>query len=250
MQLENKIMLVTGGASGIGQAAALRCSREGAKVVIMDIDETKGVETEAKIRLDENECLFIKSDVRNEKDWIRVMEMIENKYNRLDLLFNNAGTNLVKAITETSEKEFDSIINLNLKGVFLGMKHAIPLMIKGGGGNIVNNASIFGLVANPGMPVYSASKAGIIALTRQVALDYASKNIRVNCICPGSTLTPRLERYLEQGIVTSEGSLGPVPMARWAKPDEIASVVLFLLSDEASYMTGSATVVDGGWTAH
>lgn len=250
MRLKDKVMVVTGGGQGIGQAAALRCSQEGAKVVIMDIAESGGTETERLIREHGGESVFINADVTREVDWKRVMGVIEKRYGRLDILFNNAGTNLVKPTTEILEEEFDRIINLNLKSVFLGAKHAIPLMIKGGGGSIVNNASIFGLVANPKMSIYCASKGGVIALTRQLALDYARENIRVNCICPGPTLTPRLKRYVEQGIVTSEESLSPVPMARWGKPEEIAATVLFLASDESSYMTGSALVVDGGQVAH
>lgn len=250
MRLKNKIMIVTGGGQGIGQAAALRCSREGAKVVIMDIAEPGGTETERLILEHGGEGVFINADVTREVDWERVMDVVEKRYERLDILFNNAGTNMVKPTTEILEEEFDRIINLNLKSVFLGAKHAIPLMIKGGGGSIVNNASIFGLVGSPRMSIYCASKGGVIALTRQLALDYAGDNIRVNCICPGPTLTPRLKRYVEQGTVTSEESLGPVPMARWGKPEEIAATVLFLASDESSYMTGSALVVDGGQVAH
>lgn len=250
MRLKDKIMLVTGGSSGIGQATALRCAQEGARVVVMDIAEEKGADTVQMIREHKGEGLFIKGDVTRESDWKKVIGAVEKQYRRLDILFNNAGTNMVKPITEISEEEFDSIIGLNLKSVFLGIKHAIPLLLKGGGGNIINNASISGLIANPNRPLYCSSKAAVIALTRQVALDYARENIRVNCICPGPTLTPLFNRDHEQGIVTAEQSVGPVPMGRAAKPEEIAAAVLFLASDEASYMTGSVMVVDGGKTVH
>ena len=250
MRLKDKVMLVTGGTAGIGQATALRCAREGAKVVVMGTTESKGIKTVRMIQEHNGEGLFIRGDVTREMDWENIISAIEKQYRRLDILFNNAGTNMVKPITEISEGEFDAIIGINLKGVFLGVKHAIPLMIKGGGGNIINNSSVAGLIASPNRSLYCASKAGVIALTRQLALDYARENIRVNCICPGPTLTPAFMRDQEQGIITAEQSVGTVPMGRAAKPEEIAAAVLFLASDEASYITGSVLVVDGGKTVH
>lgn len=243
-------MVVTGGGSGIGRAAALRCAREGARVVIVDIVETGGLETEKALREQDGEGFFLCADVTKEPDWRRLMGAVEARYGRLDVLFNNAGSNLSKPVTDFSEEEWDGLLDLNLKGVFFGAKHAIPLMLRAGGGSIINTASTFGLIAFPRMPAYCASKGGVVALTRQLALDYARQNIRVNCICPGPTLTPRIQRYLERGDVAAADILNGVPLGRFAEPEEIAAAVLFLASDEASYITGTALVVDGGQTAH
>ncbi len=250
MRLKDKVMLVTGGGSGIGQAAALRCAQEGAKIVVMDIAKEGGLETERLLKEQGEGHFFIQGDVTKEADWRQVVGLLEERHGRLDILFNNAGNNLIKPVTEVTEEEWDGLLNLNLKGVFLGVKYAIPLMLKGNKGSIVNHASTLGLIGLPNMPVYAASKGGVIAFTRQLALDYAKKNIRVNCICPGPTLTPRLRRYIEQGLTPPERLVRDVPMGRFAQPEEIAAAVLFLASDEASFITGVALVIDGGQTAH
>jgi len=250
MRLKDKVLVVTGGGSGIGQAAALLCAREGARVVIMDIAEAGGVETEKALKEQGSDGFFLQADVTKAEDWRRTMDAVVGRYGRLDALFSNAGSNLAKPVTDFTEEEWDGLVDLNLKGVFLGAKHAIPLMLKAGGGSIINTASTFGLIAFPKMPAYCASKGGVIALTRQLALDYAREGIRVNCICPGPTLTPRIKRYLDSGMARADEILSGVPMGRFAQPEEIAATVLFLASDEASYVTGSALVVDGGQTMH
>jgi NAD(P)-dependent dehydrogenase (short-subunit alcohol dehydrogenase family) len=250
MRLKKKIAIVTGGSMGIGQATAARFAQEGAKVVIVDIAESEGRETERMLQQYDPECLFIPGDVTRESDWQSVMKTVEKKYGHLDILFNNAGTNLIKPAPEIMEEEWDAIITLNLKGVFWGAKHSVSTMVKAGGGSIINTASTTAFIALPKMSVYSASKGGVLALTRQLAADYAHFNIRVNCICPGVTLTPLVQREMDLGLVTAEALIHGVPMGRFAKPSEIAAAVLFLASDDASYVTGTALVVDGGRTTH
>jgi NAD(P)-dependent dehydrogenase (short-subunit alcohol dehydrogenase family) len=214
MRLKDKVMVVTGGGSGIGQAAALRCAQAGAKIVVMDIAEEGGLETERMLQGQGEGHLFIQGDV-----------------------------------TKITEGEWDSLLNLNLKETFLGAKHAIPLMLKGNWGSIVNHASTLGLIRLPNMPAYSASKGGVFSFTRQLAPDYAKQSIRVNCICPGPTLTPRPRRYVEQGLTPPKRLLKDVPIGRFAQPEKIAAAVLFLASDEASFITGAALVIDGAQTA-
>jgi NAD(P)-dependent dehydrogenase (short-subunit alcohol dehydrogenase family) len=250
MRLKNKIAIVTGGSMGIGQATAARFAQEGAKVIIVDIAQNEGRETERMLRQYDPECLFIPGDVTRESDWQNVMNTVERNYGHLDILFNNAGTNLIKPATEIKEEEWDRIITLNLKGVFFGMKHSVSMMVKAGGGSIINTASTTAFIALPKMSVYTASKGGILALTRQLAADYAQLNIRVNCVCPGVTLTPLVQREMDLGLVTAEALIHGVPMGRFAKPSEIAAAVLFLASDDASYVTGTALIVDGGRTVH
>lgn len=250
MRLRNKMAIVTGGSMGIGKATATRFAQEGAKVVVFDIAESEGRETERELRQYEPGCLFIPGDVTKETDWQNVMRTVEKNDGHLDILFNNAGTNLIKPATEIKEEEWDRIITINLKGIFLGAKHCVRLMLKAGGGSIINTASTAAWVAHPRMTVYSATKGGIVALTRQLAWDYAPHNIRVNCVCPGVTLTPLVQREMDLGLVTAEGLTHGVPMGRFAKPSEIAAGVLFLASDDASYVTGTALVVDGGRSVH
>jgi NAD(P)-dependent dehydrogenase (short-subunit alcohol dehydrogenase family) len=250
MRLSQKVMMITGGGTGIGQATALRCAREGAQIVVMDVSPEGVRETERLLAAEGEGHLSLQGDVARDEDWKKAIRYVMDRYGRLNVLFNNAGTNLVKPLTETTEEDWARILDLNLKGTFLGVKHVLPIMVSAHGGAIVNHASALGLVGFPNTPVYAASKGGIIALTRQLAVDYARENIRVNCLCTGPTLTPRLRRYVETGLMSSESILKDVPMGRFAEPGEIAAAVLFLASEEASFITGTALVIDGGLTAH
>jgi len=250
MRLRQKVMVITGGGAGIGQATAVRCAREGAKILVMDVADEGLRETERMLMEEGSGHLCVQADVTRDSDWKRVIDLAVERHGRLDVLFNNAGTNLVKPVTETTEEEWERILGLNLKGTFLGVKHALPMMVEGHGGSIINHASALGLVSFPNTPAYAASKGGIIAFTRQVAVDYARDNIRVNSLCTGPTLTARLRRYAETGLMRTETVLKDIPMGRYALPEEIAAAVLFLASDEASYITGTALVIDGGLTAH
>lgn len=249
MRLDGKVAVVTGGGSGIGRATAIRCAREGARVILTDIVEAAGRETEALIRKEDGDGRFVPGDVTSASDWQRITHRIETDHGRLDILFNNAGRNLIKDITEVEDEEWDALLDLNLKGVFLGCKYSLPLMVKSGAGSVINTASTLGLLALPKMPAYAASKGGVIALTRQLAVDYARHGIRINCICPGPVLTPRIQRYVESGTIDVEGLIRGVPMGRLGQPEEIAAVVAFLASEDASFITGTAICVDGGQTA-
>lgn len=246
MRLKDKVAIITGGASGIGKATALLFLKEGARGVIVDVDVEAGKETE---RASGEALRFLEADVASEAEWKRIVEFARKEFGRLDILFGNAGTNLLKPVTDFTLEEWERLLSLNLRGVFLGIKHCIPFMLEGGGGSIINTASSFGLIGSPRTPAYSASKGGVIALTRQVAVDYARQGIRANSICPGPTLTPRIQRYVDQGSISIREMEAMVPMGRMARPEEIAHLVLFLASDEASYVTGAAIPVDGGQTA-
>lgn len=250
MRLKDKVAIVTGARSGIGLVTALRFASEGAKVVVADVRDASEEVREMIER--GGEGVFVQVDVSSEAQVKILMERTLAAYGRLDVLVNNAGIELAKKVTDTSEAEWDRLMNVNLKGVFLCSKATIPVMQRGGGGVIVNVASELGLVGGSEIAAYCASKGGVVQLTKAMAIDHAADRIRVNCVCPGPVSTPLLEAIIE-------GSSNPeeerrrieekTPLKRLGQPDEIANVILFLASDESSYMTGSVVLVDGGWTA-
>jgi len=244
MKLENKVALITGAASGIGRASALLFAQEGAKVMAVDIDLRGGMETVEMIKSMGGEAIFILADVSKASDMEKAIKSCVERYDKLDILFNNAGVAQDCSIVDMSEDEWDRVINVNLKGVFLGSKYAIPQMIKQGGGVIINTASTLGLAAEPNCAAYCASKGGVIALTKALAVECAPFNIRVNCICPGPIATPMILKEPQQQIDVSY-----VPLKRLGKPEEIAHAALFLASSESTYVTGAALIVDGGTTA-
>jgi len=246
-KLDGKVALITGAASGIGRATALLFAKEGAKVAVADYVPAGGQETVRMIEEAGGEAIFIEADVSKAADVERMVKKTVNKYGRIDILYNNAGIMGRYIFTaDTPEKEWDNIISINLKGVFLGSKYAIPVMLNQGEGVIINTASTAGMMGLPGLPAYCASKAGVIQLTKTMALEYADQNIRVNCICPGGILTP-----MSQPPDQAE-ALPPFrqsqPMRRMGQPEEVARAALYLASDDSSFVTGAALVVDGGWT--
>lgn len=250
-ELDDKVALITGAGSGIGRAIAVLFSKEGAKVAVVDINEEDGRETVGLIKKEGGDALFIRGDVSGAASVKKAVENVVEKYGKLHVLVNNAGIECTGSVTELSEESWDRVISINLKGTFLCSKYCAPRIAQSGGGTIINVASVLGLIGSKGEAAYCASKGGIISLTRAMALDFAGEGIRVNCICPGSVLTPTFKR-----VMTANGAyessfaknLEKIPLRRVAEPNEIAHAALYLASNESSYMTGSALVIDGGWS--
>ena len=252
MRLKDKVVLITGAASGIGRATALRFGREGASVVAVDIQQAENENTVSCISAEGGRATAVSADVTDSESVGRMVKVAVDTYGRLDILFNNAGTSMRGTILEIDEAIFDRLFAVNVKGVFLGCRAAIPVMKAQGGGVILNTASQLGLVGIESSVAYPATKGAVIQMTRCMALDHASDGIRVNCICPGPIDTPLTRRNREQTgdpEAALKDRLQRIPLARIGTPEEIAAVATFLCSDEASYITGAAIVADGGWTA-
>jgi NAD(P)-dependent dehydrogenase (short-subunit alcohol dehydrogenase family) len=252
MRLQNKVALITGGTSGIGEAVASLFAREGAKVAIAGRDEPRGHGVTARILESGGEAIFLRTDVRHAAECKRAVDATLRSFGRLDVLFNNAGVFFPQTALECSEEEWDLQIDINLKGTFLMSKYALEPMIAQGGGIIVNNSSGWGLVGGDRAVAYCASKGGVVLLTKAMAIDHGRQGIRVNCICPGDVDTPMLpEDARRRGLEWKTYLAGCEnrPMGRIGTPDEIARAVLFLASDDSSFMTGATLVVDGGGTA-
>ncbi|QEE48522.1 SDR family oxidoreductase [Flavobacterium alkalisoli] len=246
--LNNKVAVVSGGGSGIGRAIAETYAQEGAKVVIADINEAHGEETVNHIKKAGGEAFFIKADSSKAEDNKKLVEAIVSKYGRLDIACNNAGIGGPAAPTgEYDIDAWDKVIGLNLSGVFYACRYQIEQMMKNGGGSIVNIASIHGTVAAPNSPAYTASKHGVVGLTKNIAAEYGQKNIRCNAVGPGYIETPLLTDHLNKEMM--EAVAAKSTMNRLGTPQEIADLVTFLSSDKSSFTTGSYIIADGGYTA-
>jgi NAD(P)-dependent dehydrogenase (short-subunit alcohol dehydrogenase family) len=249
VSLKDKVAIITGAASGIGLAAARRFVAEGAKVVVADVQDAS--HEVGEMTKQGGEAIFLQVDVSSEAQVDRLIERTVAAYGRLDVLVNCAGVELSKKITDTSEAEWDRLMSVNLKGVFLCSKAAIPVMQRNGG-VIVNVASELGLVGGSEIAAYCASKGGVVQLTKAMAVDHAGDGIRVNCVCPGPVSTPLLEAIIRASS-DPEGERRRIAektlLKRLGRPEEIANVILFLASEESSYLTGSVVAADGGWTA-
>jgi NAD(P)-dependent dehydrogenase (short-subunit alcohol dehydrogenase family) len=243
--LRDKIVFITGGSSGIGKAAALEFAKHGACVALADIDVAGGENTARHLKKIGTETIFIPTDVSKESDVGRALEAVIAKFGRLNIAFNNAGITHKGGLEQCSEEDWDKVVNTNLKGVWLCMKHEVPHMLRQGGGVIVNTASTYGLVGAPGVSAYVASKHGVIGLTKAAAVEYGRKNIRVNAVCPSATRTPMLQLDGDMEGMWAERH----PLGRVAMPGEIAQAVVWLCSDAASFVTGLALPVDGGYLA-
>ena len=248
MRLENKVALISGGARGIGAAAAKLFVSEGAKVVIGDVLEEEGRKTEAEINETGGECLFIKLDVTSEANWQQAIAATIARFGKLDVLLNNAGIFRTQPVEKTSSEEWDQVMDINGKGVFLGSKHAIPEMRKAGGGSIINLSSAAGLVGSQDASVYNASKGAVRLLTKSTAVQYAKDGIRANSIHPG-TVESMMTAHLLATEANRQDRMNRTPLGRLGQPEDVAYGALYLASDESSFVTGSELVIDGGRTA-
>ena len=250
MRLKNKIALITGAAQGLGAAIARRFSQEGASVVICDLNAEAGAITVAAIEAAGGTAVFQHLDVSNEQDWIQAMAAVNARFGRLDVLVNNAGINIREPIEEMAAANLDTMLAINVKGPFLGIKHAIPLLRRSGGGSIINMSSICGLVGHKyTTEAYTVTKGAVTLLTKTVGVRYARDNIRCNSIHPSTVDTP-LVQILFQDPKKKEERLGEVPLGRLATDLDVANAALYLASDEAAFLNGIALPVDGGLTAY
>ncbi len=249
-QLDGKVALITGAGSGIGRASALAFAREGARVAVADIVVEGGEETVRMVKEAGGEAFFIKVDVANAADVEAMVNTVVDTYGCIDCAYNNAGIEGRLASTdEYPEDVFDKVIDINLTGVWLCMKYELPHMLKQGSGAIVNTASGAGLIGVAGMSAYVASKHGVVGLTKTAALEYAKSGIRVNAVCPGLIQTPMVERLTAEQPQLGEALVAAEPVGRTGKPEEIAESVVWMCSDAASFVTGHAMSVDGGYVA-
>jgi len=252
MKLKDKVAIITGGSLGLGEATALLFAKEGAKVVITGRKEKTLKLTAEKAKKEGQELEYLVSDVSKEEDCKIAVEHTINKYGRIDILFNNAGVLYVATTHETPTDKWEETFDINVKGTYFMSKYTIPQMLKQGKGTIVNNSSVLGIKAIPGVAAYNASKGAITQLTRSMALEYANKGIRVNAICPGTIVTPMVEGFLNNAPdrkAVEDFLHFMQPVGRFGKPEEIAHAVLFLCDDNVEFMNGAMLSVDGCWSA-
>ena len=246
---KGKVAFVTGAGSGIGRAAALAFAREGASVVVADVAEQSNQETARMIEELGARALPVRCDVTQTEDVKAALEKAVEAFGQLDFAFNNAGSEQpIAATADLTEQEWNRIVDINLRGVFLCMKYEIPLMLRNGGGVIVNTSSGAGVKGFKGQAAYAAAKHGVIGLTKSAALDYASQNIRINAVCPGIIETSMMQRFTGGTFEGRERVIAQEPVGRMGKPDEIAAAVIWLCSEPAAFMIGHAMVIDGGQT--
>lgn len=248
--MEGKVAVVTGAGSGIGRESALAFARAGAKVVVSDVVVEGGEETVEMIKNEGGEAIFVKCDVAQEADVKAMIAKTIETYGKLDYAHNNAGIEgMAGPCAECTEENWDRTLGINLKGVWWCCKYEIPEMLKNGGGAIVNTSSVAGLVGFPGIPAYTASKHAVAGLTKSIALDYAKENIRCNAVCPGVIHTPMVDRFAGGTQEGLDAMAAMQPVGRLGQPSEIADAVVYLCSDQATFVTGIAMPVDGAFVA-
>ncbi len=248
-KLTGKVAFITGGTSGIGRQAAITLAKAGAKVVVTGRREAEGAETVRLVEESGGEALFVRTDVKNEADIKGAVEQTVERYGRLDIALNNAGVETAGPIPEVSEETYRNTFDINVWGVLASLKYEVPAMLKNGGGSIINVSSVAGQVGMPGVSIYVASKHAVEGLTKVAALEYAKEGIRVNAIAPGLIDTDMADRFAGKEGEMRDQLAGMHPIGRSGKPSEIADAVLFLASDDSSFVTGHSLNVDGGWTA-
>jgi NAD(P)-dependent dehydrogenase (short-subunit alcohol dehydrogenase family) len=252
LSLAGKIALVTGAGSGIGRGIALRLAEMGATVAVLDIDEARGLETQQQISAIAGRAIFVRADVRSRSDCKRAVDQILDELKSIDILCNNAGIAIRKDVTALTEQDWDLSLDITLKSVYLLSSLVIPHMIQAGGGCVINTGSGWSLKGGPQAAAYCAAKAGVVNLTRAMAIDYGKHNIRVNCVCPGDVDTPMLQsecRQLGEDPTAFMRAAADRPLARVGTPEDVANAVLFLASPMSAWITGAALVVDGGGLA-
>ena len=252
MRLEGKVALITGGTSGIGSATAIRFASEGAAVAITGRNSERGEQVVGEIVANDGEALFIRSDVRSSEDCRRAVEQTLERFGKIDILFNNAGVFHPRSIPDCTEEEWDETIDSSLKGAFLMSKYTLPSMIERGSGSIIHTSSGWGILGGEKAAAYCAAKGGLIVMAKAMAIDHGPDGIRVNCICPGDVMTPMLaDDAAKRGMSWDDYAVGAAdrPLGRIGAAEDIANAALYLASDEASFVTGEALVVDGGGVA-
>ena len=253
MRLEGKVSIITGGGGGMGRVAAQLFAAQGAKIVVAEFGEAAGAETVELVRAAGGQATFVKADVSNEADAKAMIDHAVSTYGRLDCLYNNAGImpEADHSVTDTDVATWDSVMAVNVRGVFLGCKYAIPAMIEGGGGSIINIASFVALIGcSVPQDAYTASKGAVLSLTRSLAVQFGPKGIRTNAICPGPVETPLLMDWLVKDEAAKQLRLARNPTGRFGKPEEIVQMAVYLASDESRWTNGASLVVDGGITVN
>lgn len=252
VKLKDKVCIVTGGAKGIGEATVKLFRQEGARVAVVDIDEPKGAALARELDGSGDSVIFVKCDVSKSAEVRTMVEKVKSKFNSIDVLVNSAGVTDDATVVTTLEENWNKVIGVNLTGIYLCCKEVIPVMIDQGGGNVVNIASIASFVGLNNNAAYNASKGGALMLTRNMAVDFASKNIRVNAVCPAMIMTPMLEDFIKiqpDPEAYVKGVEASTPLGRMGTSEEVAHAALFFAADDCRYATGSALMVDGGYTA-